>query len=455
MAHVRVIAGLLLAGLVALLAPAGPALALDEPDRLFLVGEKAFEDRLYPLARRMLERFVEKFPTDKRVGDATLLLGKTRLSQRAPDPALEAFKKALAMTPVPGKPQEALFWEAETLYRMKRFNDARTAYTRVTEVEPPSPLLPEALYGLGWTDLELKRRDAAVSDFRRLVKDFPDHETVPSATVQLARALIETKHPDEAVTLLEGFATKYPEHRLVPDSRYYLARARIAAGNTEEGVAQLRAFARTYPNHELASSARRAGLDSQLKSGKKKDIAEEYATLMAQKPPTPEALYDAGAMAVGLDRPRDADAAWTRLRKEFPDHTLTGRASLEQAQAVFAKNNFKDAAALGRVAAKSSEDAVRGEALLIVGESEVKLRRPAQALTAFQAAADTPGLEPALRFRALAGSGLASEEQKQWTQAAKYYDEVIAGSPDKTLAGWAKTRRAAIAPNLKPTGKKS
>jgi TolA-binding protein len=455
MAHVRVIAGLLLAGLVALLAPAGPALALDEPDRLLLVGEKSFEDRLYPLARRMLERFVEKFPTDKRVGDATLLLGKTRLSQGAPDAALEAFKKVLAMTPVPGKPQEARFWEAETLYRMKRFNDARAAYARVTAVEPPSPLLPEALYGLGWTDLELKRRDAAVSDFSRLVKEFPDHETVPSASIQLARALIETKHPDEAVTLLEGFATKYPEHRLVPDSRYYLARAKIAAGNTEEGVAQLRAFARTYPNHELASSARRTGLDSQLKSGKKKDIAEEYATLMAQKPPTPEALYDAGAMAVGLDRPRDADAAWTRLRKEFPDHALTGRASLEQAQAVFAKNNFKDAAALGRVAAKSSEDAVRGEALLIVGESEMKLRRPAQALTAFQAAADTPGLEPALRFRALAGSGLANEEQKQWTQAAKYYDEVIAGSPDKTLAGWAKTRRAAIAPNLKPTGKKS
>jgi len=454
MAHIRVLSGLLLAGLVAVVVPVGPALALDEPDRLLLVGEKAFEDGLYPLSRRVLERFVDKFPTDKRAGDATLLLGKARLSQGAADAALEAFKKALAMTPAPGKPQEARFWEAETLYRMKRFNDARAAYARVTAAEPPSPLLPEALYGLGWTDLELKRRDAAVSDWRRLVKEFPDHATAPSASIQLARALIETKHPDEAVTVLEGFSSKYPEHRLVPDSRYYLARARIAAGNTDEGVAQLRAFARSYPNHELASSARRVALDSQLKAGKKKDIAEEYATLMAQKPATPEALYDAGAMAIGLDRPRDAEAAWARLRKEFPDHALTGRASLEQAQAAFAKHNFKEATALGRVAAKSPEDAVRGEALLVVGESEMKLRRPAPALTAFQAAADAPGLEPALRFRALAGSGLAYEEQRQWTQAAKAYDEVAAGSPDKTLAGWAKTRRAAIAPNLKPTAKK-
>jgi TolA-binding protein len=454
MAHFRVLSGLLLAGLVAVVAPAGPALALDESDRLFLVGGKAFDDGLYPLSRRMLERFMEKFPTDPRAGDAMLVLGKARLSMGASEQALDAFKKALAMTPVPGKPQEARFWEAETLYKMKRYNDARTDYARVTAAEPPSPLLPDALYGLGWTDLELKKRDAAVSDFKRLIKEFPDHATAPPATIQLGRALIETKHADEAVTLLEAFPTKYPDHALVPDSRYYLARAKIAAGNTEEGVAQLRAFARTYPNHELVSSARRAAVDSQLKSGKKKDIAEDYAALMAQKPATPEALYDAGALAAGSDRPKDVDAAWGRLRKEFPDHALAGRASLEQAQAVFAKNNFKDAAALGRVAAKSSDDAVRGEAFLIVGESEMKLRRPAPALTAFQAAADTPGLEPALRYRALAGTGLAYEDQKQWAQAAKYYDEVAAGSPDKTLSSWAKTRRAAIAPNLKPTGKK-
>src|SRR5882724_2987287 len=452
--HFRAYSGLILAALAVAASFAGPAQALDEADRLLLVGEKAYEDGLYPLSRRVLERFLERFPGDRRAGDAMLLVGRARLSQGSLEAALDAFRKAEGFTPVPGKPEEARFWEAETLYRMKRFTDARAAYARVVSAEPASPLLPDALYSVGFADLELKRRDAAAADFRRLIKEFPDHATAPPAAIQIARALIETKHPDEAVTLLEAFPTKYPDHRLVPDSRYYLARAKIAAGNTDEGMAQLRAFTRTYPNHELGSSARRAALDSQLKSGKKKDIADEYATLMAQKPPTPEALYDAGALAAGLDRPKDVEAAWGRLRKEFPDHALAGRASLEQAQAVFAKNNFKDAAALGRVAAKSTEDAVRGEGLLIVGESEIKLRRPAPALTAFQAAADTPGLEPALRYRALAGTGLAYEEQKQWTQAAKYYDEFAAGSPDKTLAGWAKTRRTAIAPNLKPAGKK-
>jgi TolA-binding protein len=448
--HFRAYSGLLLAALAVAASLAGPAQALDEADRLMLVGEKAYEDGLYPLSRRVLERFLERFPGDRRAGDAMLLVGRARLSQGSLDAALDAFRKAEGFTPVPGKPEEARFWEAETLYRMKRFTDARAAYARVVSAEPASPLLPDALYSLGFADLELKRRDAAAADFRRLIKEFPDHATAPSATIQLARALIETKHADEAVAVLEPFAKKYPEHKLLPEARYYLARARLADGDTAEGVAELRTFARTYPGHELAASARRVALETQIKAGKKKELAEEYTALMALKPQTPDSLYDAGAIAVGLDRAKDAEAAWARLRKEFPDHPLTARVSLDQAQAAFGRNNFKDASALGHAAAKSPEDTVRGEALLVVGESEMKLRRPAQALPAFQAAADTPGLEPALRFRALAGSGLAHEDQKQWTQAAKYYEEVAAGSPDKTLANWAKTRRAAIAVNLKP-----
>jgi TolA-binding protein len=446
----RVFPGLLLAALVVAVSPAGPAQALDEADRLMLVGEKAYEDGLYALSRRMLERFLERFPGDKRAGEATLLLGKSRLSQGSFEAAADAFRKTEGFTPVPGKPQEARFWEAETLYRMKRFSDARAAYARVAAAEPASPLLPDALYSMGYADLELKRRDAAAADFRRLVTEFPDHATAPSATIQLARALIETKHADEAVAVLEPFPKKYPDHKLVPEARYFLARARLANGDTAGGIAELRTFVRTYPGHELAASARRVAIDTQIKGGKKKDLAEEYESLMALKPATPEGLYDAGTIAVGLGRGRDAEAAWGRMRKEFPDHVLTARVSLDQAQAAFGKNNFKDAAAYARAASKSSEDPVRGEALLVIGESEMKIRHPAQALPAFQAAADTAGLEPALRFRALAGSGLAYEDQKQWAQAAKAYEEVAAGSPDKTLAGWARTRRAAVAAHLKP-----
>jgi TolA-binding protein len=453
MAHLRAsLVFSLLAGLIVLGAWAGSAFALEEADRLFLVGEKAFDDGLYPLSRRMLERFVERFPSDRRTGEAALLLGKARLSQGAGEAALEAFKKAESFQPPPGKPGELRFWEAETFYRLKRFNDARTAYTDVISGGAATRRVADALYGLGWTELEAKHREPAVAAFQRMVSEFPDHALAPTATIQLARTLIELKRAEDAQGVLQAFVTKNPEHKLAPEARYWQARARLAAGQTDQGVTDLRAFARAYPASELAPAARRLVLDTLMKDGRKSDLADEYTALMSQKP-SPDGLYDAGAIAERLGRSRDAEAARARLRKEFPEHALTGRASLQSAQAAFTKNAFREAATLARAAAKSPEDPVRGEAFLLVGESEMKLKRPAQALPAFQAAGDTAGLEPALHFRALAGSGLALEEQKQWTQAAKYYDEVAEKSPDKTLAAWAKTRKAAVAANVKPAPK--
>ena len=434
--------------LAVLLAWPSAALAVSEAERLWTVGDRAFQDGLYAQSRRMLERLLEKYPSDARAPDATLLLGKARLSLGQNDAALQAFRQAQTLSPVPGRPDEARFWEGEALFRMKRYQ-ARAIYDRILTDNPSSPSAPDAVYGLAWVNLELKRRDQAVTEFRRLLSSYPDHANVPSATFYLARTLVDLKKPDEAIGLLRGFVAKYPDNRLLPDARYTLGQALVAAGQTEEGVTELRAFSKAYPSSELSPGARRAVVDTLVRQGKKTELAEEYKNLVAQSPATAEGLYDAGLVANKIGRPRDADSAWARLRKDFPDHPLAGRVSLEMAQSAVAKNNFKDSATLARAASRSPEDAVRGEAFVLLGESELKQKRHAAAVAAFKSAADSGAIEPAMRYRALAGTGLAYEEQRQWGQAARYYDEVASKSPDKTLSAWAKERLAAVNANLK------
>ncbi len=447
--HVHVTIRRLLGPVLAvLIAWPSAALAVTEAERLWTVGDRAFQDGLYAESRRMLERLLEKYPSDAHAPDATLLLGKASLSLGDHEAALQAFRRAQTLSPVPGRPDEARFWEGETLFRMKRYQDARAIYDRILAENPNSPSAPDAVYGLAWVNLELRRREQAVTEFRRLLSNYPDHANVPSATFYLARTLVELKRPDEAIGLLRGFVAKYPDNRLLPDARYTLGQALIASGQTDEGVIELRNFVKAYPGSELAPAARRTVVDTLVRQGKKTELAEEYKTLMAQ-PATAETLYDAGLVASRIGRPRDADGAWARLRKEFPDHPLAGRVSLDMAQSAFARNDFKDSAALARAAARSPEDAVRGEAFVLLGESELKQKRHAAAVAAFKSAADSPAIDPALRYRALAGTGLAYEEQRQWGQAARYYDEVASKSPDKTLASWAKERLAAVNANLK------
>src|SRR2546425_13377474 len=83
--------------LVALSAPF--ALALDEAERLWLVGEQASADGLHPLARRVLERFIAEYPNDPRLPSAVLLVGRARLALGDTDLALEAFPRFRTLAP--------------------------------------------------------------------------------------------------------------------------------------------------------------------------------------------------------------------------------------------------------------------------------------------------------------------------------------------------------------------
>src|SRR2546428_12147135 len=74
-----------------------PAAAIEEADRLWLVGERAFADGLYPASRRALERLVAPYPKDARPPEAGLPLGKARPpggGPPAPPPALPRRPKA-------------------------------------------------------------------------------------------------------------------------------------------------------------------------------------------------------------------------------------------------------------------------------------------------------------------------------------------------------------------------
>src|SRR3989441_557223 len=388
-------------GLLVATPSAPPARALDEPERLRLVGERAFADGLYPLSRRVLERFVAEYPNDPHAGSALFLLGRARFALGDTESALEAFRRAQAAIS-PAEALEAKFWEAETLFRLRRFTEARAAYDAVVKTDAAAPRAPEALYGLAWSDLELGRPETAIAELRELLARWPDHALVPSATLHLARTLAEQKRFGDALPLLEGFATKYPNHKQLPDAQYLLGWARVKSGDTKAGLADLRAFVAAAPNHELAPAARRMITETITRHGDRSELGAAYKTLMDETPPTPEGLYDAGSIAGRLARPSDQVAAWRRLRKEFPDHPLATRAALDLANAAFKRKDWKDAAAQAQAAAQSGDGGVRAEALLLAGEAEGKLGRYGAAAQAVQAGGGVKGVEGRGRARAAA-----------------------------------------------------
>ncbi|PYN20179.1 MAG: hypothetical protein DMD99_23520 [Candidatus Rokuibacteriota bacterium] len=434
---------LALASLLVVVLPAPPALALDEAERLWLVGEQASADGLHALARRVLERFIAEYPSDSRRPSATLLVGRARLALGDADQALDAFRRFRAMAP-PAQRLEGRFWEAEALYRVKRFAEARAGYDEVMRRDAASPLAPDAAYGLALCELELRRPEAAVKAFRDLITTWPEHPQAPSAAFYLAQALFDLKRYADALPVLSGFATKYPKHRLVPDAQYLLGSTRLATGDREAGVDDLKAFVAAYPSHPQAPAARQAITATLAKHGTKTQQQSAYTQLIQQSPPTPEALYDAGSIAGRIGQPQNQETAWRRLRKEFPHHPLAHQAALELSRAAFKRKSWQDAAVQAKAATASTDDAVRAEALLLEGESELKLSRFRDAVKSFEAVGAVKHLEAGDRYRALAGLGLAREQLGELSAALAAYESVASKSPDATLRDWARDRAAAV-----------
>jgi len=288
----------------------------------------------------------------------------------------------------------------------------------------------------------------AVKGFRDFLVAWPDNSQAGPATFYLAQTLVDLKRYSDAVPLLTGYATKYPKSRLVPDAQYLLGTARIAAGERDAGMEDLKAFVAANPSHPMAASARQAITGTLAKSGNKTQQQSAYTTLMQQSPPTPEGLYDAGLIAGKLGQSQNQEAAWRRLRKEFPNHPLSHQAALELARAAFKKKSWQDALTQAKAAGASSDDAVRAEAFLLAGESELKLNRFKEAAKSFESVATVKNVEAVDRYRALAGLGLAREQLGELKAALTAYESVASKCPDATLRDWARDRAAAVKARL-------
>src|SRR4030095_2027932 len=159
------------------------------------------------------------------------------------------------------------------------------------------------------------------------------------------------------------------------------------------------------------------------KYGDRAQRLQAYKTFMDQDPPTAEGYYEAARIAEGLQLRKEQDEAWKKLRAQFPEDPLTRQMARDVGSSAFKQKNWKDAVALGTIAAQSDDEAVKADGLLLVGEAELQQRRSAQAAKECEAVGAIRDVEVGSRFRALAGLGLAREEQKEWKAALAAYEQ--------------------------------
>jgi TolA-binding protein len=437
--------GAALAGLAVLAAPAPSGAARSEADRLWMVGAGAFADGLYETAYRELGRFIQAAPTDARRGDAALLRGKAAFSMDRYAEALAEFDAAETFPLTSATPGEAIFWQGEALFRLRRFDEARDRYGRYLALKPASPYVPEALYARGQAEVESGRADGAIDTFREFLRDFPTNARASTVAYSAARELIRAKRWDDALALLTPYATRYPSSPYLADARYLLGVAQLGSGRPE-GVRTLEQFIAQAPGSELVPPARLLAAESQAKAGRFREALEQYQALVRTAPThalVPSALYQIGELSLRLSRPAEAEAAWRTLRRDFPQHALAGPAGLETARLHAGRKQWEPALQAAQSVADLKGDE-RSDALLIVGQSALQLRRNADAVQAYHAVVVEAPPASKRYFEGLAGLAATLEAATDKDGARRAYREIVDTAQDPELVRWAKARLTAL-----------
>jgi protein O-mannosyl-transferase len=163
----------------------------------------------------------------------------------APEEALEAYQRGVALGPGFGLGQEAL---AFALERQGRLEEALEHYTR------GGPASALALRGRARMAQQLGRHEEALSARRRLVETRPG-EAAPAAELAFALATCPDaalRDPAAALAVIEPVAAQHPEDPIVLDA---LAAALAAAGQTK-AASDIAERALTRSNEPLAGGIR-------------------------------------------------------------------------------------------------------------------------------------------------------------------------------------------------------
>jgi TolA-binding protein len=173
-------------------------------------AQQAFQNGLYDAAQTRLQEFLAKYPASSLQPEARWLLGQTHFFLGAPAKGLEIFRTPPPATPDKLKPG-FLFWEAECLAALQRWDQAAALYQKFLASHPADPLAPKARIGLSGVLQRNGKTDDALATLQPLLEPGLGDPAARLATLQQARILIAASRLPEAESLLASLTAQKPD----------------------------------------------------------------------------------------------------------------------------------------------------------------------------------------------------------------------------------------------------
>ena len=409
--------------------PDGP----NRPSVLFQNARAAHAQRDYALAIAELASLLETFPEHPKAGEAHLLLAEAQLATENAEAALTTLQNI--PTSNPAAFEEAWFKAAKLLKMLGRAEQIASHLVRFAQNRLQSPRYSDAVLWAGKWSTELGQSDAATHLAWSVITDHAANPNVP-AVESLLDALptfFAKAIPAEERTLAlrlwaEETTAQAPQGTGSIRAQWGFAKA-LGRTSPVEGRQLL---LKTLPEMQTQSTSDRILSDfaeACTSSGQTTQAALLWRELLKWHPRS--VFKDRALAALMLEAEQSGDTHKAlqiacRFERECADSPLSGRVVLSKARLQEANGDWKAAeqSLESVLLERGASGEFKSEALLRLGENQMRLGKPKTAIPYYQRVYVMYGRWKKPVAKAYLRSGEAFEKLGDKTAARRTYEEM-------------------------------
>ncbi len=344
-----------------------------------------------------------------------------------------AFMKGYPESPLMPR---VYFNTGDSYYNLKQYDSSRVYYQKVLTEFPSSPLVSDAMTGLQYTYQAEGKPAGALAEIDKFLDAAPEGGSREELVMRKGDILFGQGDYAGAALEYQSMLKMNPPRALRAKALYQLGRAYELEDNQQQAVSYYEEILRNFDDTETAQDVRLMTGVSYIKLRRHRaavDILTPFAGKYPQSPLLPEARYQLGVAEMNIpDRPA-AKRQFREVIEKHPDDIFADRSRLQLARMHNDAKEYRMALdTLERIIARRNDD-LAAEALLLVGENYLSLKKPADALQAFRDVYEQYDEFPIMVERARLGAGESYERLRDNRRAIELYEMIVAAPVDPAM----------------------
>ncbi len=392
---------------------------------------------------QQLRNFLARYPLSVYAEIVQFNIGWEYFSKERYSEAIPELRAVMQKYPYSQLLPRVMFNLGDAFYNLKQYDSARVYYQNVIREYPSSLLVPDALNGLQFTYEAEGRPAGALAQIDSFLTS--NAVTAPKEELVFRKGsiLFEQKDFDGAIRQYLQVLSMKPDRSLRARTMRELARSYEMQNDPARAIGYYRQILAEPADSEFAPPAALALGIADIKVGDYRDAASVLGTFdqsYQNSPLLTEARYYRGVALAKLPRKDEAMEQFLTIIKEHEGDVFADRSRLQIAQLLHDRGAFRPAIdTLTGLVSRRSDD-IAAEALLMIGQNFLSLKKNTDALQAFNDVIRQYADYPLVVERARLGLGDAYDKLHERKRAREAYEEVARSALDPAVKRDARAR---------------